>query len=125
MVECDDEDPSARKAADINEATSLFKEYLGVEPTVTNAVRIRKKATKPRLLELTLQNLDDKVSVLRNILKLRKEEVSDYIKSIFITADFASLKQQRNKRLRDQLKEMSKDGNHYMIKNGTTVRKRI
>ena len=63
----------------INEATSLFKEYLGVELTVTNAVRIGKKATKPRLFKLTLQNLDDKVSVLRNKLKLRKEENSDYI----------------------------------------------
>ena len=40
MVESDDEDQSAKKAGDINEATSLFKEYLGVEPTVTNAVRI-------------------------------------------------------------------------------------
>ena len=74
------------------------------------------KSTKPQLLKLTLQNLDDKVSVLRNKLKLRKEENSDYIKSIFITADFTPLEQQRNKRLRDQLKEMNKDGNHYMIK---------
>lgn len=43
MVESDDEDPSARKADDIKEATSLFKEHLGVEPSVTNAVRIGKK----------------------------------------------------------------------------------
>ena len=26
------------------------------------------------------------------------------------------MEQQRNKRLRDQLKEINKDGNHYMIK---------
>ena len=64
MAESDDEDLSARKAGDINEATLLFKEYLGVEHTVTNAVRIGKKATKPQLLKLTFQNLDDKVSVL-------------------------------------------------------------
>ena len=43
MAESEDEDPSARKTGDITEATSLFKEYLGVEPTVTNAVRIGKK----------------------------------------------------------------------------------
>ena len=59
MVESDNEDPSARKA-DIKKATSLFKECLGVEPTVTNAVRIG-KASKPRLLKLILQNLNDKV----------------------------------------------------------------
>ena len=43
MVESNDKDTSARKAGDINKTTSLFKEYLGVEPTVTNAVRIGKK----------------------------------------------------------------------------------
>ena len=62
MVESDNEDPSARKADDIKKATSLFKECLGVEPTVTNAVRIGKASNcKPRLLKLTLQNLNDKV----------------------------------------------------------------
>ena len=40
MVQYDDEDSSARKAGDINKATSLFKECLRVKPTVTNAVRI-------------------------------------------------------------------------------------
>ena len=74
-----------RKACDINETTSLFKEYIRVEPTVTNAVGIEKKATKPRF-----QNLDNKDSDLRNILKLRKEN-SDYIKSIFPMADFTPL----------------------------------
>ena len=43
MVQYDDEDPSARKAGDINKATSLFKECLRVKPTVINAVRIGKK----------------------------------------------------------------------------------
>ena len=43
MVQYDDEDPSARKAGDINKATSLFKECLKVKPTVINAVRIGKK----------------------------------------------------------------------------------
>ena len=50
MVESGDKDPSARKAGDISEATytSLFKEYVGVEPTVTNAVRIGGKANNIR-----------------------------------------------------------------------------
>ena len=86
MVESDDEDPSARKACDINETTSLFKEYISVEPTVTNVVRIGKKATKPQF-----QNLDNKDSDLRNKLKLRKEENSNYIKSTFPMADFTPL----------------------------------
>ena len=68
------------------------------------------------MLKLTLQNLDDKVSVLHNKLKVRKEKNSDYDKSIFITADFTPMEQQRSKRLRDQLKEMNKDNNQYIIK---------
>jgi len=73
---------------------------------------------------VTLQNLDDKIAILRNKLKLRKEENSEYIKPIFITPDYMTIEQLRNKRLRDQLKEMNKYGNHYMIKNGVIVRKR-
>lgn len=73
---------------------------------------------------MTLQNLDDKIAILRNKLKLRKEENSEYIKPIFITPDYMTIEQLRNKRLRDQLKEMNKYGNRYMIKNGVIVRKR-
>ena len=73
---------------------------------------------------MTLQNLDDKIAILRNKLKLRKEENSEYIKIIFITPDYMTIEQLRNKRLRDQLKEMNKYGNRYMIKNGVIVRKR-
>lgn len=73
---------------------------------------------------MTLQNLDDKIAILRNKLKLRKEENSEYIKPIFITPDYMTIEQVRNKRLRDQLKEMNKYGNRYMIKNGVIVRKR-
>ena len=72
MTELQGEDPSVKKTNDINEATSLFKEYLGVETTLTNAVRIGKNATKPQLLKVTLQSLNYKVSVLQNKLKLRK-----------------------------------------------------
>ena len=43
MVQSDDEDPSARKAGNINKATLLFKGYPGVELTVANAVRIGKE----------------------------------------------------------------------------------
>ena len=70
MVESDDEDPSTRKTDEIKEATTFFKEYLGVEPTVTNAVRIG-KVSKPQLLKSAIQNLDDKVPVLQSKMKLK------------------------------------------------------
>ena len=45
MAESEEESPSARKSIDIKEATSLFKDHIGVETTVTNAVRIDRKGT--------------------------------------------------------------------------------
>ena len=115
MVESNDEDPSARKAGDINGATSLFKECLGVEPKATNAVRIERKAAKSQLLKLTL---DGKVCVLRNKSKSRKKGNSDYIKSIFITAGFPLIEQQRIKGSENILKEITKMVtviNHYTL----------
>ena len=116
MVESEDESPSTRKSINIKEATSLFKDHIGVETTVTNAVRIGRKGTKPRLLNLSLHNLNDKVTILCNKFKLRKTENSDYIKSIFITPDYTPMEQQKNKKLRNQLKEMNKESKDYMIK---------
>ena len=66
---------------EIKEATTLFKEYLGVEPTVTNAVRIG-KVSKPQLLKLAIQNLDDKIPVLQSKMKLKRKENFDYAKYI-------------------------------------------
>ena len=50
MIESLEEDASARKSDDINKVTSLFLNYLGVTCSVTNAVQIGKKGTKPHLL---------------------------------------------------------------------------
>ena len=95
-----------------------------VPASITNAVRIGKKGSKPRLLKISVNNLQEKISILRNKMKLRNENHSEYIKSIFITADFTPLEQKKNKMLRDQLKEMNKEGNNYIIKNGSIVQKR-
>ena len=44
-----EQDASDRKSADLSKVTSLFSDYLGVTCSVTNAVRIGKKGTKPHL----------------------------------------------------------------------------
>lgn len=59
-----------RKEQDVNKATSIFNEYMGIKPTVVNALRIGKKRdagpdVKPRLLKLTLASEQDKASLLR------------------------------------------------------------
>ena len=106
-------------------ATSLFSNHLELSASITNGVRIGKKGTKPRLLKIIVGNMQEKITILRNKMKLRNENHSDYIKSIFITADFTPLEQKQNKMLRDQLKEMNKEGNNYIIKNGSIVQKRV
>ena len=119
-----EEEPSNRKKDDVNGARSLFSEYIGVEATVTNAIRIGKKGVKPRLLKVSVSNLEDKISILRGKMKLRNEGNPDYIKSVFITADYTPLEQKKNKILREKLNDMNKDGNNYIIKNGRIVLRR-
>ena len=61
------EDPQTRKRDDIKKATSLFTECLGVETLVTNAIRIRKKCGRARLLKVSVSSHQDKVAILRNL----------------------------------------------------------
>ena len=77
------------------------------------------------LLKVTVSNLQDKITILRNKMKLRDKKLPEHIKSIFVNADLTPLEQKKNKRLREQLKEMNKEGKNYFIKNGTIVQKRI
>ena len=53
-------------------------------------LRIGKKRddpNKPRLLKITVSSLDDKVAVLRNKLRLRNQDNTEYIRKVFITPD--------------------------------------
>ena len=58
----------------MQKVNSLFTEYIGVETTLTNAIRIGKKGTKPRLLKVGITNLQEKISILRSKKKLRNED---------------------------------------------------
>ena len=49
-------------------------------------------------------------------MKLRDKNLPEHITSIFVTADLTPLEQKKNKRLREHLKEMNKEGNKYSIK---------
>jgi len=69
-----------------------FSKHIGVETTVTNAIRISKKGTKPHLLKVSVSDLQDK---LRGKMKLRNGDNPDHVKSIFITADYVSLEQKK------------------------------
>ena len=124
VKESEEEEPSNRKKDDITGAASLFSEYLGVDCAITNAIRIGKKGIKPRLLKVSVSNLQDKITILRGKMKLKNEGNPEHIKSVFITADYTPLEQKRNKILREKLNDMNKDGNNYYIKNGKIVPRR-
>lgn len=124
------EEANARKQEDINRISSLFTKQLGVKASISNAIRIGKKSKeseenkRPRLLKITVSNNEEKTMILRNKLKLRDQKNPEDVRKIFITIDFTPLEQKKNKQLRDKLKEMNKDGNRYIIKNGKIVQRR-
>jgi len=92
-----------------------------------NALRIGKKgqSKKPCLLKVTLTSVEDKVVVLRNKSLLRREGVPEFARNIYITPDLTPTEQENNKKLRQELNELNKDGKKYMIKNGMIVQRRV
>ena len=117
--------PGVRKQDDIKNATSIIDKYLAVKCSITNAVRLGKKlqGSKPRLLKITLASMQEKKSILRSKIHLRKEENPQEIKKIFITPDLTPAEQKQNKKLREELANLNKEGRKYMIKNGAIVQR--
>ena len=78
---------------------------------------------KPRLLKITFASIEDKTAVLRNKSQLRREDVSEFIKNIYITPDLTPTEQENNKKLRQEFSTLNKDGKKYIIKNGVLVQR--
>jgi len=53
---------------------------------------------------------------VRNKIKLRGQENSDFVSKLFITPDLMPKEQKENKELRLKLAEMNKTGKKYQIK---------
>jgi len=116
-------DGVSRKKDDISRCMTLFQTHLGISATINNAFRPGKKSAKPRLLKLSLSNVQDKSSILKNKTKLRSSSNPSDVRKIFITPDFTPLEQKQNKALRQQLATMNKDKKLYIIKNGKIVQR--
>ena len=69
-----EEEPSNRKKT-IYKSYLTFTEFVGVETTITNAIRIRKKGIKLRLLKMGIINLQDKISILRSKKKFKAIQI--------------------------------------------------
>ena len=110
LPECDDPDPSNRKSHDISKTSSIVDKYLSVSTTITQAIRIGKKREKPRLFKITFNFSQEKATVLRSCTTLRKSDVPEDFRRIYIMPD---LTQELNKTLRSQLAEENKNRNQY------------
>lgn len=117
-------DGIARKDDDINFIKVLLHEYISIDPTISNAIRIGKKSSdKTRLLKVSVSSTQEKSSILSKCYKLRNSDNPSSIQKIFATPDLTPLEQKKDKALRQKLAEMNKDGKVYKIKNGKIVRR--
>ena len=123
LVEPTASEGANRKKEDIKKCCSLFQTYLGPQVSITNAVRLGKRADKPRLLKLTLSSNQEKSLILKNKMKLRSSNNPEYVRKLFITPDLTPGEQKQHKELRQQLADMNREGNVYMIKNAKIVRR--
>jgi len=112
-----------RKEDDSEKCISIFQDSLVSSVAITKAIRLRRKADKPRLLKLTLSSAQEESLILKNKLKLRSSDNPKYICKLFVTPDLTPDEQKRYKELRLQLAEMNTEGNTYMIKNGRIVQR--
>jgi len=102
---------------------NIFQKNLGVNVKVTNAVRLGKRNSKPRLLKISVDSQQSQAAVLRNCTKLRGKDVPQQLAKVFITPDMTPKERESNKALRAELAELNKDGKNYRIKNGKVVRR--
>ena len=112
-----------RKADYISTVNGLLHQHLGFNPTISTAIRLRKKSGRPRLLKVSVTTTQEKSTILRNCYKLRNSKKPTYVQKIFATPDLTPLKQKKDKILRQKLTEMNKDDKVYKIKNGVIVRR--
>jgi len=125
IEESSSESPQSRKQEDIAKVTSVFKDHLKIKCSINNAIRLGKKISgeKPRLLKITVSTIEDKKNILKNKVNLRNESNPPQVKKIFITPDLTPVEQKRNKKLREELANLNKDGRKFIIKNGRIVQR--
>ena len=105
-----------RKKEDIQNMTVLFNKYVGVQASVTNAIRIGKPSDRPRLIKVSLSTTEEKLNIFHNRHNLRRKDHPAHVNKLFITPDLTPNQQTRNKQLHSQLAELNKAGNLYVIK---------
>ena len=125
IVKSTSEDGTTRKKHDVESVSGILQQYLGISATISKAYRLGQRGEKPRLLKITVVSEVEKAKILRNSTKLHASHNPLHIQKVFITPDLTPKEQEANKKLRAELKERNKNGNHYQIKNGKIVQRKI
>ena len=123
VIESAANDGPARNSGDIERCESLFQTYLGVTVSNTNAFHLGKKSDKPCLLKITLSDVQEKMAILKNKSKLMSSKNPQHICDVFVTSNFTLLEQKENKELCEQLVDMNRTENMYVIQNGKIVQR--
>ena len=121
VPESNSEDIQTRKDHDSTLVQEIFDQHLGISATIANPIRLGQKSVKPRLLRISVSSDHEKANILQNCTKLRGKDVPDPFCKVYICPDLIPKEQENNKELREQLKNMNKDGKVYQIKNGRIV----
>jgi len=84
--------------------------------TVTNAIKLGSKGTKPCLLKISVSSKCEKSLILKNCTKLYNKEYPDDIQKIYITLDHIPKEQKVNEALRNKPFELNRSGKNFKIK---------
>ena len=123
VPESNSENIQTRKDHDSTMVQEIFDKHLGVSATIANPIRLGPKSDKPRLIRISVSSDREKANIPRNCTKLRGKDVPDPLCKVYICPDLTPKEREINKELRDQLKNMNKDGKVYQIKNGRIVQR--
>ena len=93
-------DGIARKNDDIDFIKALLHDHIGIDPTISTALRIGKKSSdKTRLLKVSVSSTQEKSSILSKCYKLRNSDNDNpsSIQNIFATPDLTPWNRRRTK----------------------------
>ena len=77
-------------------------------------------STKPRLLRVTLENVEVKKQILMKAKHLR-DSVDGNLSKVFISPDLTPKEREANRKLREELKARRDQGENVVIRNGKIV----
>ena len=110
-----------RKQEDIALLTDIIKEELKICVKVENSFRVGKRLeNKPRMLIVKLESEAIKWDVLK-MAKVLRESENEMIKNVYINKDLTLQEREKNKKLREELKQRRAQGENVIISKGKCV----